>query len=142
MAHLDDSFPGSGMPYLTVDGTINDVKEKCFALSGDATDITTGTGVRNFYSDVAITITDVRAWVATAPVGSTIIVDINEAGSTIMTTNKLTIDAGEKTSGTAATDAGITDTAIAADAEVTFDIDQVGSSTAGQELVACLRYTE
>jgi len=61
-------------------------------------------------------------------------VDINEGGSTIMTTNKLSIDAGEKTSTTAATAAGITDTSLADDAEITIDIDQVGSTTAGAGL--------
>ena len=51
------------------------------------------------------------------PKGAAIIVDINEAGSTIMTTNKLSIDATEKTSTTAATAAALTDTSIADDAE-------------------------
>ena len=41
-----------------------------------------------------------------------------------MTTNKLSIDATEKTSTTAATAPGITDSALADDAEITVDIDQ------------------
>ena len=81
----------------------------------------------------AFTLTGVKAGVTTAPVGSTIIVDINEAGSTILST-KLTIDASEKTSATAATAAVISDTALASDALITIDIDQVGSSTAGTGL--------
>jgi hypothetical protein len=82
----------------------------------------------------AMTLTAVRASVTTAPTGATLIVDINEGGSTIMTTNKLSIDATEKTSTTAATAAGITDTALADDAEITIDIDQVGSTVAGAGL--------
>ena len=76
--------------------------------------------------------------VNTAPVGSTIIVDINDGGTSIMTTNKLSIDASEKTSTTAATAAALTDTSLADDAEITFDIDQVGSSTPGKGLKVTL----
>lgn len=110
---------------------------KCIAIdvSGDETTaLTTGTGKRRFRMPFAMTLTSVRASVTTAPTGATIIVDINEAGSTIMTTNKLSIDASETTSTTAATPAGITDASLADDAEITIDVDQVGSSVAGAGL--------
>ena len=45
-----------------------------------------------------------------------------------------TIDAGEKTSVTAATPAVISDATLADDAEITVDIDTVGSTTAGKGL--------
>jgi hypothetical protein len=80
-----------------------------------------------------ITLTSVRANVNTAPVGSTIIVDINEGGTSILST-KLSIDASEKTSATAAIPAVISDSALADDSEITIDIDQVGSTTAGKGL--------
>ena len=85
----------------------------------------------------AFTLTAVRASVTTAPVGSTLTVDINEAGSTILST-KITIDASEKTSTTAATPPVISDTSLADDAQMTVDIDQVGSSTAGAGLKVTL----
>ena len=66
-------------------------------------------------------------------VGSTMLVDINEAGTTILST-KLMIDASEKISATAATAAVISDTALADNALITIDIDQIGSSTAGAGL--------
>ena len=88
----------------------------------------------------AATITAVRASVTTAPAGSVLTVDINESGSTILST-KLTIDAGEKTSTTAATAAVISDTSIADDAEMTIDIDGIGSSTAGAGLKVTIYYT-
>ena len=81
----------------------------------------------------ALTVTGVRANVNTAPVGSTIIVDINDGGTTILST-KLTIDASEKPSTTAAVPPVISDTALADDAEITIDIDQIGSGTAGKGL--------
>ena len=85
----------------------------------------------------AMTLTGVKATVNTAPVGSTIIVDINEAGSTILST-KLSIDASELTSSSAASAAVISDASLANDALITFDIDQIGSSTAGKGLKVTL----
>lgn len=107
------------------------------ALSDETTDLTTGTAKLTMRMPFAMTLTAVRANVNTAPVGATVIVDINEAGSTILST-KLSIDASEKTSTTAAAAAVISDAALADDAEITFDIDQVGSSTPGKGLKVTL----
>ena len=103
------------------------------ACSDETTALTVGTGKVTFRCPFAFTITGVSASVTTAPVGSTIICDINEAGSTILST-KLSIDAAEKTSTSAASAAVISDANIAADAEITVDIDQIGSCTAGAGL--------
>lgn len=103
------------------------------AASDETTDLTATTGKATFRMPFAMTVTGVSASVTTAPVGSTIIVDINEGGTSILST-KLSIDASEKTSTTAATPAVISDTALASDAEITVDIDQIGSSTAGTGL--------
>lgn len=99
------------------------------SVSDETTDLETGTAKVTFRMPYAMTLTDVRASVATAPTGSTITVDINEWGSTILST-KLTIDAWEKTSTTAATPPVISDSSLADDAEITIDIDQIWSSTA------------
>ena len=103
------------------------------ACSDETTDIAVATGVVTFRMPYAFTVTEVRASATTAPTGATITVDINESGSTILST-KLTIDATEKTSETAATAAVISDSALADDAEITIDIDQVGSTLAGAGL--------
>lgn len=107
------------------------------AASDETTALTTGTGKLTFRMPYAFTLTGVRASVTTAPVGSTIIVDINESGTSVLST-KLSIDASEKTSTTAATAAVISDSSLADDAEITIDIDQVGSSTAGAGLKVTL----
>jgi len=124
-----------------INGAGTDVKvtEEVFivALSDETTDLTTGTGKASFHMPFAMTLTGVKANCTTAPVGATIIVDINEAGSTILST-KLSIDASELTSSTAASAAVMSDTALADDALITFDIDQVGSSTAGKGLKVTL----
>ena len=103
------------------------------ACSDETTALTTGTAKVTFRMPCAMTLTAVRATLTTAPVGSTLIVDINEGGASILST-KLSIDASEKTSTTAATAAVISDSALADDAEITIDIDQVGSTTAGAGL--------
>jgi len=109
------------------------------ACSDETTALTTGAAKATFRMPEAATITGVKASVTTAPVGSVLTVDINESGSTILST-KLTVDAGEKTSTTAATAAVISDTSIANDAEITIDIDAVGSSTAGAGLKVTIYY--
>lgn len=111
--------------------------EFIIACSDESTNLTTGTAKVTFRAPYAFTLTAVRASVNTAPTGSTLIVDINEGGSTVLST-KLSIDASEKTSTTAASAAVISDSAIADDAEITIDIDQIGSTIAGKGLKVTL----
>jgi hypothetical protein len=100
------------------------------AASDETTALTTGTAKMTFRMPHAMTLTAVRASLTTAQAsGSIFTVDINESGATILST-KLTIDNTEKTSTTAATPAVISDTALADDAEITIDIDQIGDGTA------------
>lgn len=103
------------------------------ACSDETTPLTTGVAKVTFRVPYAFTLSEVRSSATTAPAGAALVVDINEGGSTILST-KLSIDAGEKTSTTAATPPVISDTALADDAEITIDIDQVGSSVAGTGL--------
>jgi hypothetical protein len=107
------------------------------ACSDEGTALTTGTAKLTFRMPHAMTLTAVRASVGTAPTGSTLVVDINEGGDSILGT-KLSIDATEKTSTTAASAATITDATLADDAEITIDIDQIGSTIAGAGLKVTL----
>lgn len=100
------------------------------ACSDETTALTAGTGKITFRMPHAMTVSAVRASLTTAQTsGSILTVDINEGGTTILST-KLTVDNGEKTSTTAATPVVISDTALADDAEITIDIDQIGDGTA------------
>ena len=99
------------------------------AASDETTALTTGTAKVTFRMPFAMTLTEVRASLTTAQASGTIFtVDINEGGTSVLST-KLTIDNTELTSTTAATPAVISDTALADDAEITIDIDQVGDGT-------------
>jgi hypothetical protein len=129
----------SGMSYVTKRVTGANVKtfaqsglptEVQVAASDETTALTTGTAKVTFRMPYAMTVTAVRASLSTAQAsGSIFTVDINEGGTTILST-KLTIDNTEKTSTTAATAPVISDSALADDAEITIDIDQIGNGTA------------
>ena len=121
-------------PGIVFDGTTLRAEEWLWvACSDETTALTTGAAKITFRMPFPATLLAVRASVTTAPVGANLVVDINEGGTSVIST-KLSIDAAEKTSTTAATPAVISDSALADDAEMTIDIDQVGSSTAGAGL--------
>jgi hypothetical protein len=113
---------------------VADLTHIAIACSDETTALTTGTAKVTFRMPYAMTLTDVRASVTTAPTGGTLLtVDVNEGGTTILST-KLTFDASEKTTTTAATARVISDASLADDAEMTIDIDAVGSTIAGAGL--------
>jgi hypothetical protein len=104
------------------------------ACSDETTALTAGTAKATFRMPFAMTLTGVRGSVTTAATGGTLLtIDVNEAGVSVLST-KLTFDASEKTTTTAATAAVISDSALADDAEITIDIDAVGSTIAGAGL--------
>jgi len=116
-------------------GTINtgaapSIQALIIAVGDETTVITTGITKVTIRMPYAMTLTGVRASLTTAD-NAEVTVDINDSGTTIMASTKLTIDSGEKTSVTAATPAVISDTALADDAEITIDIDAVGSAGTG-----------
>ena len=118
--------------------TVSDVF--IIACSDETSNLTAGTDKARFTMPYAGTLTAVKADVNTAPTGSTLVVDINEAGTTLLST-KLSIDAGETSSSTAATPPVISDSALASGAVISIDIDQIGSTVAGAGLKVTLFVT-
>ena len=112
--------------------TVKSLRVESFtmACSDETTALTVGTGKVTFRMPYAFTITDIRASLTTAGTGANLVtVDVNNGGSTILT-NKVTLDATEKTSTTAATAFSFTVAAaalLADDAEISIDIDQIDS---------------
>lgn len=103
--------------------------ELVVACSDESTPLVAGTSVVTFRMPRAVTLTAVRASLKTAAASGTFTVDINEGGSTILST-KITIDATEETSVTAAVPPVISDSALADDSEITVDIDDDASGDA------------
>lgn len=116
---------------LVINGTqLRGIETHGIALSDETTAITTGTNKATMSLPYAFTVTAVYATLNTVSSSGVPTVDINEGGTTILST-KLTIDAGEKTSATAAAAAVISDASIAANAEIGFDIDVAGTGAKG-----------
>lgn len=101
-----------------------------FLLDTETAACTTGAAKLTFRAPYDAELVAVRASLTTAPTGATFIFDLNESGVSVLST-KLSIDAGEKTSKTAASAVVISDPNLADDAEMTIDFDQVGSAVAG-----------
>ena len=99
------------------------------AASDEVTAIVTATGVMQFRMPYAMTGTSVRVSLGSACATGTFTVDVNVGGVTVLST-KVTVDATEKTSTTAAIPAVLSVTAWADDAIVTIDVDNQGDGTA------------
>lgn len=104
--------------------------EKQLSCSDLTTNLTATTNVGYFRVPYAINNLSVRASLLTAASSGTVTADINKNGSTILST-KLTVDALEKTSLTAAVPAVLTSTTLAVDDEITIDIDVAGTGARG-----------
>jgi hypothetical protein len=98
------------------------------------------TGASKFPALFDMTLIGVRAAVGTAPTGADLIVDVNKNGTTVYTTqgNRPTISDGATSSSETVPDV----TAVAAGDLLSVDIDQVGSSTEGSDLVVAIEFQE
>ena len=99
------------------------------AASDELTAIVTATDVMQFRMPYAMTGSEIRASLGSACATGTFTVDVNVGGATVLST-KVTVDATEKTSTTAAIPAVLSVTAWADDAIVTIDVDNQGDGTA------------
>jgi len=121
---------GSGLTKSGSTISLKPVVVEAIALGDETTPLVVGTSVVSFHAPIAFTLTDVVAGLTNAQTSGLILTfDINEAGVSILST-KLTIDNTEDTSTTATTPPVLSDTAIAAGAKLTVDIDQIGDGTA------------
>jgi hypothetical protein len=104
------------------------------ALGGRTSAITesTTTPLATIYAPFAFTLTELRAILGTPESAQVTIVDVHLNGTSIMPTTKLTIDANENTSVTAAVGAVIGTTAIPNNARLDFFADDIG--TVGRDL--------
>jgi hypothetical protein len=127
--------PGTGPNGFTVTSSVTTIT---------TTDVDMGTTTAGvdpavrFRMPCAVTLSEVRLSLGTAPTGAAFQVDINQGISSATTpipdtilSTKLTVDVGERTSESAATAPVISTTALTDDAEITVDIDVVGSTVAG-----------
>jgi len=121
---------GTTESWATGAGNIAPTLSFIVSLTAEDGDLTVADNLAQIRMPFAFTLTEVRAFVNTAPVGAALTFDITEGGSTILST-LLTIDVTEKTSEDAATPPVISDASLADDAIIGFNCDVIGSSTAG-----------
>ena len=121
----------TGLPVAGLASFVGLPWDMCVALSDETTDLTTGLKV-SFYAPYALTLTAFLGSVTEAGTGSTVVMDVHVAGTTVMSTDKISIDASELNSTTAATAPAITTTAVAQYALVECYIDQIGAANAGK----------
>jgi hypothetical protein len=113
------------------------IQEKVYTWPGDAE---VDTGAIRIYFKRAATIVNVYASCSTEPTGASLILDVNLNGTTIFTTqgNRPTIAASAFTDMTSAPDV----TAVSAGDFITVDIDQIGSTIAGADIVVGVEYRD
>ena len=111
---------GTPSPYTRTTSFVIPCSDETTAIDSIGTKVT-------FRMPYDYTVTEVRASLTTAGTGANLFtVDISEGGTTILST-KITIDASETTSTTAATPPVISDSSLADDAQMTIDVDQLDS---------------
>lgn len=110
-----------------------------YALSDESSAITTGVAKLTARAPYKAKIVDIRSNLNTVSSSGLPTVDINVNGSTILST-KLTIDATEKTSKTAAAAYVASSTALADDDELTFDIDVAGTGAKGLKVSITMKH--
>lgn len=126
-----DSVPTNG--WLSLFGT-PETFSHTFSWTGT---VPVTAGPHRFYVEQDSTIVSVRAAVGTAPVGASLICDVNKNGTTIYTTqsSRPTILASTNTALGATPDV----TTVTAGQYLTVDVDQVGSSVPGADLTLTVR---
>ena len=121
---------GTTESWVTGAGNVAPTLSFIVSLTAEDGDLTVADNLAQIRMPFAFTLTEVRAFVNTAPTGAALTFDITEGGSTILST-LLTIDVSEKSSESAATPPVISDASLADDAIIGFNCDVIGSSTAG-----------
>jgi hypothetical protein len=127
--HTEDDITDLGS-YLTSSKTLIPIT---FSKAGE---LETGTGTFRWYAPWAGTIKTVRSSVGTAPTGAALIVDVNKNGTTIFTTQadrpEIAVSGNYSGEETPAVDS------LSEGNYLTVDIDQVGSTVAGEDLVVVI----
>jgi hypothetical protein len=132
-------FP-QDLPALKIDGNnVVGYQWTGYEIGDQSAVITTGTAKKTWRLP-ACTVLAVRFSLTTASSSGVVTVDINESGTSILST-KLTTDANELTSTTAATAAVISDSTIADDAQMTVDYDTAGTGAVGGKLYIKVAWT-
>jgi len=115
---------GTPSPYTRTTSFVIACSDETTAIDSTGTKAT-------FYMPYDYTVTEVRASLTTTSSSGTPTIDISEDGTSIMTTTKITIDAGDLISTESAVQPVLTDTALADESKITLDVDVTGTDATG-----------
>ena len=103
--------------------------------------LTVAAGAGQLVFPQAVTIKGVSARAKTAPTGANVIIDVNKNGTTLFTTqgNRPVIVAAANQTAAEVTNMDVT--AFAAGDYMSVDVDQIGSTIAGADLIVTIRFT-
>lgn len=102
--------------------------------------LSAGAGVLRYRFPKAATVLGISATVNTAPTGAAILIDVNKNGTTLFTTQGNRPSIAINAFATSAEVTNMNVTSFAAGDYLTVDVDQVGSTVAGANLVVTIRY--
>jgi hypothetical protein len=105
------------------------------ALSDETTAITASPGKVTFRAPYAMTLYQIPRCSLTTVGTTTTVLDLKVNGVSVLGTVKLSIDANEKTSTTAAALTTIASASVADDAEITIDVTTAGTGAKGLKFV-------
>ncbi len=114
---------GGESPYIRTTSFVCACSDETTAISDTGTVLT-------FYMPYAYTVSEVRASLTTTSSSGTPTIDINEDGTTILST-KITIDSGDLISTDSTTQPVLSDTALADKSKITIDVDVTGTDATG-----------
>ncbi len=106
------------------------------ALSDENSDLDVGTGLREMLMPISATLTNVAIYVNTGPVGADLVVDINKNGASVFSSLPTIADGDSASTDNCA----FADPVVSKFKRISFDIDQVGSTTPGTGLKAIIYY--
>lgn len=136
--HDHDGVNSKAVSYLSLSDKPSDKNAYVFPITGS---LAVGSDLAPLHHDAMETgvLTEVRARLKTAPTGAALKIDINVGGTSIWNSgnDRLSVSAGQLTGSTTT----ITNTTITKGDKLTIDIDQVGSTVAGADLIVYLIYT-
>ena len=129
LAIIDDPAGSPISKQITVDNLLKRKIEYIAVALGDESTVlaaaSTTVPVTTFHMPYAFTLTDVKVGCTVAGTGAALVtIDVHEAGTTVLST-KVTVDATEKTSGTAATPPVVSDSTLAVDSLIEVFVDLV-----------------
>lgn len=120
------------MQYLGKKGTKGYTESIVLPLSDETSDLTTGDAVYTFFLPYECTIDKIYASLNTTCAGADVQVDILKNGTSIFDTSKLTVPTNSNMNTVQPDyDSGLV---LAEFSRIQFNIDQIGSTTAGQGL--------